>query len=970
MKFLSRIVTFALQIWATAGMAFKRLLTQPFLSLASIAGLMIASGFILSVPLYTDATYFRLLREELLAGRELELTQKPVDYAPLSFVFEQKAAGKNSPQWKNVVELDDYLSDGALRTINLPILQVVRRFRTDGYYMFPPRDLNNPGTQYSLTTANFAFITPMEETIIVVNGTLPQPFISLLNEGDAIEAMASENFANEFGVQVGDTYSLRTDTRQIPVYIVGLWRAADPTAPYWDVKDENLLFVNEETYTGIISDTVIDELRSSIWSITANGSSLHAADIAALEERIRTIGAQADRLLPKTALIASPLEALARYQANAPTLTYLLFAFSVPILSLILAFIGLVAGLFVGQQRGEMAILRSRGASSYQVVGISLLQGILLGAVALAGGVGLAFWITSSIGKARSFLDFSAAGGLRVSMTPQVLGYGLLGIAIILIIQVLIPTLSAAENTIVTYKQERARSFRVPWWQKYWLDVILLIPAAYGLWQLTEQSKQALSGSETIPDPLQNSLLLLVPALGIFSVALFTLRLVPRFMAFISWTLRPSKSVGLLMAARYLERTPAFYSAPLVLLVLTLGLSAFTASLARTLDSQLDKQMRYQTGADVNLSEVGTTFNEDSPNPVYTFRPVEDHLSIPDVESATRVGRYKFTAIAPTGSIQGTFLGIDRLTFPSAAYWQRDFASEQLGVLMNRLAANPKGVLVPASLLSKHNLKVGDAVQLAITTGVAGQSIPLKADIVGSFKLFPTWYPENGTMIVGNLEELFMSAGAEYPHEAWLGTTPDADPEVIAYTVRGFSILLDQQADQSKLVQSGLNTIVKEWSAAQLNIRTEQRRPERQGLFGLLSVGFVASALLTVLGFLLYALFSFRRRFIEMGMLRAIGLSIQQMTSLLAAELAFLVLLGIGVGTAVGVFASRLFVPFLQIGASAQSQYPPFQIEIAWLSIVQIYVLFVILFLVALSALSALLVRMKIFQAIKLGETT
>ena len=103
MTFLSSIVSFALQIWATSGIAFKRLLTQRFLSLASIAGLMIASGFILSVPLYADATYFRLLREEILVDRELELTQKPVDYAPLAFVFELKAAGKDSPQWKNVV---------------------------------------------------------------------------------------------------------------------------------------------------------------------------------------------------------------------------------------------------------------------------------------------------------------------------------------------------------------------------------------------------------------------------------------------------------------------------------------------------------------------------------------------------------------------------------------------------------------------------------------------------------------------------------------------------------------------------------------------------------------------------------------------------------------------------------------------------------------------------------------------------
>src|SRR5574339_1317673 len=102
MKFHLPLVSFSLQIWATAAIAFKRLLTQRFLSLASIAGLLIASGFILSVPLYAEATYFRLLREELLAGREADLTQKPADYAPLAFVFEQKAVGRNSPQWKSV----------------------------------------------------------------------------------------------------------------------------------------------------------------------------------------------------------------------------------------------------------------------------------------------------------------------------------------------------------------------------------------------------------------------------------------------------------------------------------------------------------------------------------------------------------------------------------------------------------------------------------------------------------------------------------------------------------------------------------------------------------------------------------------------------------------------------------------------------------------------------------------------------
>jgi putative ABC transport system permease protein len=123
------------------------------------------------------------------------------------------------------------------------------------------------------------------------------------------------------------------------------------------------------------------------------------------------------------------------------------------------------------------------------------------------------------------------------------------------------------------------------------------------------------------------------------------------------------------------------------------------------------------------------------------------------------------------------------------------------------------------------------------------------------------------------------------------------------------------------------------------------------------------------LGFFLYALFSFRRRFIELGTLRAIGLSPGQMTTFLAWELAFLILLGLGAGTYLGALISQVFIPYLQIGSDVQSMTPPFQVEIAWAAIARIYVLFALLFVVALSVLVALLLRMKIFQAIKLGET-
>jgi putative ABC transport system permease protein len=970
MTVIKKILGFFRPAWAVVRVAFKRLATQRFLSLAALSGLIVASGFIFSVPLYADATYFRLFRSELFAGNEAGLTGKPADYAPLAFTFNFQAVGRNSPQWKDAEKVNDYLSGDGQQAIGVPVLNSIRCFHTDGYFLYPPANPLVSSTQFYLTPARIAAVTPLLDAVEITVGTAPASFLSPMFGIEPVEALVSETLAQEYGIQVGDLYTLRRNNFEIPVRITGLWRPLDPAAPYWDNTSSTWLLFDEGSYTGVISEQLPDELRSLSWVITGDGSGLHAEDVAGLERHIQLVQEQANLLLPNTALVSSPLEALERYQKNVPSLTYLLFAFSVPILGMILTFIGLVTGLFVNQQRGEMAILRSRGASSLKVVGISMLQGLLLGFSALAGGILPGYLIAHAIGRARSFMDFSTSGGLRVSLTLSMIGYGLLGIGIILIFQFLLPTLASASATIITYKKERARMQRPPWWQRYWLDILLLLPAGYGFWLLQNESRRALAGVASAPDPLQNPLLLIAPAIGIFSAALFTLRLVPRMMALLSAILKPTKSVGLLMAARYLARTPAFYSAQLILLLLTLSLSAFTASLARTLDLHLEKQMYYQVGAELSIEEQGTNYNEGGSDAVYDFRPVDEHLGLQGVETVTRVGRYSSTAALKTGAVEGYFVGIDRLTFPGTAYWQRDFASRPLVSLMNELGANFDGVLIPTNLMKSEGLKIGDTFMLGVKNGLPGQSIPLKLRVVGSYDLFPTWYPSRGPFFVANLDYLYLSAGAEYPHDVWINTTPGTDPEDVVYGVRGYSIMLDLQADQSRLVKNGLNTFVKEWTSAEDLILVEQKRPERQGLFGLLSVGFIASALLTVLGFMLYALFSFRRRFIEMGMLRAIGLSVGQMVRLLAAELASLILLGIGAGTLLGILASQLFVPFLQIGADAAAQYPPFKITIAWDSILEIYGLFIVLFAAALVVLSTILVRMKIFQAVKLGETS
>jgi putative ABC transport system permease protein len=104
-------------------------------------------------------------------------------------------------------------------------------------------------------------------------------------------------------------------------------------------------------------------------------------------------------------------------------------------------------------------------------------------------------------------------------------------------------------------------------------------------------------------------------------------------------------------------------------------------------------------------------------------------------------------------------------------------------------------------------------------------------------------------------------------------------------------------------------------------------------------------------------------------MLRAIGLSIGQMAAYLAGELAVLIVTGVVLGAGLGIWASHLFIPYFQMGSDKTAQVPPFIVQVAWGQLGIILVIFGAMFLSAVAVLAVLLARMRVFEAVKLGET-
>jgi len=942
-------------------LAASRLWNHRLLMLCLLVGLVAAVGLLSSVPLYADAAHHQLLQGEL--------TEVGTHRPPFAFLWRYVGAWHGDTAWDTYTPTDEYLSQQAAGVIGLPLISMVRHVQTTNLRLFPAADVQGFAKDEPLLWTYLGFISGLEGHIEVVEGAFP----SSPGGGpptDAIEILVSQTLAEQLGLQVGERYILFGSGRegdQLPLQIAGVWRPRNALEPFWFYQPsafDEVLLTSEAAFVAQVAPALETPVSLAVWYHIFDGSQVRAADVPELLNRITAAESRIAALLEHTTLDVSPVEALGAYRRAAQSLTLMLSLFSIPIVGLVIYFIGLIAGMVVRRGQSEIATLRSKGTTRAQVVGVYLLEGILVSGVGLAGGLLLGYWLAGLMDQTRTFLAVDlGAISLPMAFSPAALEYGLLGVGLALL-ALLAPALGASRHTIVTFKWERARALLRPLWQRYFFDLFLLVPSLYGWYILRRQGTIATVGRGD--DPFSNPLLFLVPVLSCFSLALLFVRLFPRLMGALAWLAARSSSTTALLTLRQLARASGQYTGPLLLLSLTLSLATFTASMAVTLDGHLHDQVYYQLGADLNLAELGESTEApeqstllgqpgapqeeaDEDEPRWLFLPVGEHLRVRGVQMAARVGDYSATSNIGGRTQTGRLLGVDRIDFPAVSFFRPDFAEgEPLGELMNRLAVDPAGILVSRDFMARHGIMVGDPLRLTVST--EGEAHEITFTIVGPLKLFPTLYPQDGPFFVANLDTIHEGMGGVFPYHVWLTTDPDVPGEAILSGVRELGLIVVTAFD------------------ARATILAEQTRPERQGLFGLLSVGFLAAAALTVLGFLVYAVGSFQRRFIELGMLRAVGLSVLQMAGYLAGEQVLLILTGAGLGTGLGVWASSLFIPYFQVGADKTARVPPFVVHIAWNELRTIYAVFGVMFVMAVSVLIVLLVRMRIFEAVKLGE--
>jgi putative ABC transport system permease protein len=937
--------------------ALKRLSNRIGLTLLSIIAVALAVAITVSIPIFAKAISFVMLEDEL---DRLSATE---GHPPFAVRFSAIPVGQYPLSTDQARTMEEHIAQTIAAEVGLPLVAKCRQLESKGVLIRTREERDDGKATYTtvLQDTRLAVLPGVETRLDIVHG---EP-MSGVSPDDVLEVWIHHTTASEASLIVGEVYQLY-DARlklTIPLRFAGTWRAADPQDTLWLGNPDHVLrramLVRESDYRDIVEPLFEQEIRLASWYLILDHSQLAPDNVKTHADGLREGNRVVEQYLPHPKMDVSPLDALDSALKRESDLTVLMFVLSVPVIGFLLSFLGLISGITVRWQRRETAVMISRGLDSGQLLDISVLEaGVIVGLglpLGLLSGVQLA----RTMGYTQSFLRFVWRPPLQVSAAALNVP-SLIAVLCASLLARLLPVLRLTHRSIITHERDRARARGKPFWQRFYIDFSLLAVVMYAYRRLSVEGTlvpQAVPGEGRV---LSDPLLFLVPSLFVLTLSLLLVRLFPLVMRIGDALFALGRRTVPYLALRQLSRQSSEYSRALLLVITALSLGSLMASVATSLDRWLTDQAYYEVGADVYIKQMY--------NPAYLgagiipsdgawMLPIASYVELPGITHAARVGMYDAT-IRLSGSqvTMARYVGVDRLDAGKVLFFRPDFAREPLGGLMNRLASREDAVLLSEDIMARGQFGVGDRVPIKVVlVDLFEQETSLSTEftIVGSYEYFPTVYErgqEGQTAIIGNLDFLFEQVGGPQLHDIWLDIEPGAEKDTLMTDVRAMRVY------------------IMDWVEAREEIWQARARAEHVGTFGMLTVSFLAAAIASGIGLLIHNYASLRDRLSRFAVLRAIGLSLRQVLAQITVEYGILMLYSIGGGTAVGVWAARLFISFFQ-AADESVLHPPTLIPyIAWRDIGLISGAFALFMVAAQVALLSATLRRGVFQALQLGD--
>ena len=561
------------------------------------------------------------------------------------------------------------------------------------------------------------------------------------------------------------------------------------------------------------------------------------------------------------------------------------------------------------RRRQDQALLRTRGATRRQVLGLAAAEA---GTAAAAGAV---FGLASAWALSTTLL-----GGASWSTTTAigwVLGGAVLGIALACLTIVVPARRELADQAVTASRASIRGGERAPLWARWGLDLVVLAASAAIFWATSRAGYSLVLVPEGVPTLSVSYWAFAGPALLWLGCALLTWRVTDLILRrggpVLVALARPLAGPLAGPVVATLRRQRRMVAGTVVMLTLAVAFAASTATFNSTYQQQAEVDAILTNGADVTVTE--------SPGVVVGPSAATPIVRVPGVGSVEPLQhRYAYV-----GADLQDLYGVRPATVAQAtALEDTYFRGGTTDELMNTLANQPDSILVSEETVKDFQLHPGDQLTLRLQDGRTKDYTEVRFHYAGVVREFPT--APRDSFLVANADYVAQQTGSDAVG-AFLVDVGGTDTATVA-------------ADVSKVV--GTDAMVTQIGTSRGVIGSSLTSVDLAGLTRI-ELGFAvllaaaASALLLALGF------AERRR--TFGIAAALGARARQLAGFIVAEATVVLIAGLTFGAVAGTLLTGMLVKVL----TGVFDPPPAVVAVPWgyLAMVVVVVLGLVLLVVA-----------------------
>jgi ABC-type antimicrobial peptide transport system permease subunit len=636
-------------------------------------GVVLATALLASGPLLVDAVVEMGLRLTLQSASVADGNLRLTTSAPLDQPGFQALDSDIQPLLQTRLEscLQDAVASGTSE------------------WMFPWED----GQLATDQRVNLRFYEDIQDRVEYIAGEWPAEPSS---ESDLIRAVISEGMARSFVLRVGDRIPLSIERNStapdVWIEVVGVVRPQNPRDPYWfgefgpltsQGTDQHPVIVSADVFFPTVATLFPGDNVALAWHALLRHDAFSIADIEPFQAQIAELNTELDALQSPVTLHTSVPSILATFQSQLESVRAPLYIFVAEVMLLVLYFVTMIAALSVRQVERELAILRSRGTSAWQLTRIQIVEALIIAAVAFVLGPLLGAGLVTALAWVGPLADVGQAGwSLNLTHTAWLAaGIG----ALACLAGLLLPLGPALRRSIVTHQQAMARSIRPPWWQRTYLDVFVLVGGLALLWRLRLYGEMTTGG----PGGARlDWLLLLSPVAFLLGAAAILLRVLPLVLRGISSLVSRGEGMEGPLALWQAARNPTHVTRLVLLLTLAIALGNLSMGLNTTLDQSEYDRAQYLAGNDLRLVSERSV-------------PLVDLQSDPGALQLSGVWRGQGTVDLESAEMPPSFeiLAIEPDSFSEVTTYRKDFSDDDMDELVARLGVeegeHPTLLLLP-----------------------------------------------------------------------------------------------------------------------------------------------------------------------------------------------------------------------------------------------------------------------------------